>query len=105
MLDAIARARVADKRMSLTVSLVDEIGRQMAHQAILFNLLVISDAVQAMPEEVLQQDPDLPWAELAAMRELLGEPFRPIAPEVLHRTVEVDLSALEVSVRRLQAMQ
>ena len=103
ILEAIARARVADKRLRLAESLGDEAGVQIAFQAILHNLFVIGEAVKAIPAEILEQDPETPWSEIAAMRDVIGHRYHRIVPEIIHRTVDGDLGPLEVAVRRLRA--
>jgi len=105
ILDAIARARVADKRMQLAESLGDDVGLQIAYQAILHNLFVIGEYVSVMPPELLARDTDTPWGEIAGMRQLLGLNYHRIEPEVIHRTVDVDLGRPDAAVRRLQGAQ
>jgi uncharacterized protein with HEPN domain len=102
ILDAIARARLADRRMRLAESLVDEAGVQIAFQAILYNRIVIGEAVKAIPAEILERDPDTPWAEFAAMPGVLSPNFFRIEPESVHRAVEEDLGPLDLAVRRLR---
>jgi uncharacterized protein with HEPN domain len=103
ILDAIARARVADKRMRLADSLGDDTGVQIAFQAILHNLYVIGQAVKAIPDEILERDPETPWSEFAAMREVTAANYHRIVPAIIHRTVQDDLEPLAESVRRLKA--
>lgn len=103
ILDAIARARVADKRMRLASSLGDEVGVQVAFQAILHNLCVIGEAVQAIPPEVLARDPDTPWSEVAAMRDLISPDYHRVVPDLVHGSVDEVLGPLELAVRRLRA--
>ena len=98
------RARVADKRMQLAESLGDDVGLQIAYQAILHNPSS-SGSMWAMPPELLARDTDTPWGEIAGMRQLLGLNYHRIEPEVIHRTVEVDLGRLDAAVRRLQGAQ
>jgi uncharacterized protein with HEPN domain len=104
-LDAIARARVADKRLRLAESLGDEVGVQIAFQAILHNLFVIGEAVKAIPAEILERDPATPWSEIAALRDVIGHHYHRIVPDIIHRTVEADLGPLDAAVRRLRAAQ
>jgi uncharacterized protein with HEPN domain len=105
ILAAIARARVADKRLRLAESLGDDTGLQLAFQAILYNQSVIGEAVSALPAEILEQDPQTPWSEIAAMRDVVGQPYHRIISATIHRTVEVDLGSLEIAVRRLRAVR
>jgi uncharacterized protein with HEPN domain len=103
VLGAIARARVADKRMRLGESLGDDVGVQIAYQAILHNLFVIGEAVKAIPADILARDSETPWNEIAAMRDVIGGQYHRVVPELIHRAVEDDLGPLEVAVRRLPA--
>ena len=102
ILDAIERARVADHRLRLAESLSDEIGVRIAFEAILHNLFVIGEAVKALPAQLLGGDPDTPWSEIAAMRDLIGHHYHRIVPSIIHGTIKHDLGPLEVAIRRLQ---
>jgi uncharacterized protein with HEPN domain len=103
ILDAIARARVADKRMRLGESLGDDVGVQIAYQAILHNLTVIVEAASAVPAEIVERDSETPWGEFAAMGDVLGRNYQRIDSAEVHRTVEEDLGELEKAVHRLIA--
>ena len=101
ILNAIARARVADKRMKLGESLGDDVGVHIAYQAILHNLTVIVEAAKAVPAEVLSRDTETPWGEFTVMGDVLGRNYHVIDTAEVHRTVEEDLGQLERSVNRL----
>jgi len=103
ILDAIARARVADKRMRLGESLGDDVGVQVAFQAILHNLFVIGEAVKEIPAEILEQDPEIPWSEIAGLRDVIGPNYPRIVPASIHRSVEEELGPLDLAIRRLRA--
>ena len=104
ILDAIARVWVADRRMRLGESLGDDVGVQVAVQAILHNLVVISEAVEAIPAEILGQAPQTPWTDIAAMRDVVGGPYQRVDPATLRRAVDDDLGPLELAVRRLRTV-
>lgn len=101
VLNAIARARVADKRMRLGESLGDDVGVQVAYQAILHNLTVIVEAAKAVPAEILARDTETPWGEFTVMGDVLGRNYHVIDTAEVHRTVEEDLGQLERSVHKL----
>ncbi len=105
ILDAIARARAADRRMRLGESLCDDEGVKIAFQAILHNLVVIDEALRAIPVEILERTPEAPWSEFAAVRELIAPDYLHIDPAAVHRTIEADLGRLDAAVRRLRAAQ
>jgi len=103
ILDAIARTRVADKRLRLAHSLVDDVGAQLAYQATLHNLSVIADAVESIPTEILERDPATAWSEIVSLPNAFGGSYLRVDPEAIHRMVETDLEPLDVAVRRLRA--
>lgn len=103
ILNAIARARVADKRLRLGESLGDDVGMQIAYQAILHNLTVIVEAAKLIPADILERDTETPWGEFAGMGEVLGRNYHVINTAEVHRTVEEDLGQLARAVHRLAA--
>jgi uncharacterized protein with HEPN domain len=102
ILAAIARARVGDERLALAESQGDETGVQMAFDAILHNLFVIGEAVKALPLDLLDRDPNTPWNEIAAMRDVIGHHYHRVVPAIVHGTVEHDLGPLESAITRLR---
>ena len=105
ILAAIARVKVADMRMRLAQSLVDEAGVQMAYQAILHNLSVISQAVQSMPADILERYPDTPWGEIVELPDVIGNRYHRIVPADIHQMVETYLDPLDVTARRIRTAQ
>lgn len=101
ILQAIARARVAAKRMVLAGHLADDVGVQLAFQAILHNLAVIGDAVRSIPSETLERDADFPWGDYAAAADLVEPTYYRIVPAEVQHTVEAALDPLEAAVHRL----
>lgn len=102
ILDAIRAARVADSRMRRAETGGDDVGVKVAFDAILHNLFVIGEAVKALPGEIVDQDPGIPWAEIAAMRDVIGHQYHRIVPAIIHRTVESDLAPLEAAVIKIR---
>lgn len=105
ILDAIARARVADKRMRLGESLGDAVGVQVAYQAILHNLTVIGEAVASLPADLLARDPETPWHQVAALADVTVRNYQLIPSDDIHSAVDDDLASLDVAVRRLRTKQ
>ena len=101
ILNAIARARIADKRMRLAKSLADDVGFGIAYEAILFNRIIIAEAVHRLPAQVRDQAPAIPWDELAALRDVIGQPDQRVIPAGVDGPFEEDLGALESPIRRL----
>lgn len=104
ILDAIASARLADDQLQLAASRQDEDVVQVAFHAILHNLFVIGEAVKSIPPDVLDREPETPWSEIAAMRDVIGHHYHRIVPAIIHRTVQSDLAPLEKAIHRLVAL-
>jgi len=103
--DAIARARVAARRMVLAQSLADDVGVQIAFQAVLYNLRVIGDSVKAMRPEVLAAVPDFPWAEYADVADVIEPDHFRIDPPEIQRTLEAALDPLDDAMARLATIR
>lgn len=101
ILDAIARTRVAAKRMGLAQSLADDVGMQIAFQAVLHNLTVIGEAVKSIPAADRERVPSFPWDEYAAVTDVIEPRYHQIAPAEIQRTLDAALEPLEQAVQRL----
>lgn len=102
ILEAILRARLADERLRLAEMSDDAIGVQIAFEAILHNFFVIGEAVKALPEDLRSRAPEIPWSDIAAMRDVIGHHYHRIVPSIIHATIEHDLGPLEMAVARLR---
>lgn len=101
ILEAIARARVAARRMVLAESLADDTGVQIGFQAVLHNLFVIGEAVKTIPPETLELVPDFAWSEAAEMAQVIAPTYHHIVPADVRRSVDAAIDPLEQAVRRL----
>ena len=71
---------------------------QLAFDALLYRLLVIGEAVKALPDEMLALQPNVPWREIARLRDLLAHHYYRVDAEVIRRTVEAPLDELITAV-------
>jgi uncharacterized protein with HEPN domain len=71
--------------------------------AVRIRLLEIGEAVKALPEDVLLAEPDIPWRQVARLRDHLAHRYFDTSHAVLQGTVDNDLPELEEAVRRLDA--
>jgi hypothetical protein len=58
----------------------DDDEEQMAFDALLYRLLVIGEAVKALPHELLDRESDVPWREVARLRDLLAHHYYRVDP-------------------------
>jgi uncharacterized protein with HEPN domain len=68
---------------------------------LLYRLLVIGEAVKALPPELLALQPQIPWREIGRLRDLLAHHYYRVDARVIRRTVEAPLSELRGAVAQL----
>lgn len=103
IINAIARPHIADERLRIAAAEGDRSGAELAFDAILHNLFVIGEPVQALPTELLERDPNTPGRDIAPMRDVIGHPNHRVVPAVIRGTDTNDLSPLASAVIRLCA--
>lgn len=55
---------------------------------------MIGEAVKALPSDLLARQPQVPWREIARLRDLLAHHYYRVDALVIRRTVETPLSEL-----------
>jgi uncharacterized protein with HEPN domain len=92
------RAAIAAIREHLTRG---DLSDGLILDAVRVRLIEIGEAVKALPRELLDQEPNIPWAQVAAMRDRLAHRYFDTSHAILQATVDHDLPELEQAVRRL----
>ena len=75
----------------------------LVFDAVRIRLLEIGEAVKALPAELLDTQPAIPWRQVARMRDHLAHRYFDIDHEVIHATVDQDLPELERAVEAMAA--
>jgi uncharacterized protein with HEPN domain len=73
----------------------------LVFDAVRIRLLEIGEAVKALPDDLFDQEPGIPWAQIARMRDRLAHRYFDTSHAVLQATVDHDLPELEAAARRL----
>jgi len=73
----------------------------LVFDAVRVRLIEIGEAVKALPAELLASEPDLPWAQIAGMRDRLAHRYFDTSHAILAATVSEDLPELDTAVQRL----
>lgn len=66
----------------------------MAYDAILRNLAVIGEAVRALPTDLKQQHPGVPWASIAGLRNVVVHEYFRVDPAMIKDVVDNQLALM-----------
>ncbi|ALM74147.1 HepT-like ribonuclease domain-containing protein [Thermococcus barophilus] len=83
------------KRYTAGMSFGDFIRDEKTIDAVLRNLEVIGEAAKNVPEEIKQKYPQIPWKEIAGMRDRLIHAYFGVDLEIVWQTIISDLPKLE----------
>lgn len=76
----------------------------MLHDALLFQFVVVGEAVKHLPDETRARAPEVPWRDVAALRELITHEYFRISIERILQIVDRDLPVLQKAVTRLLSL-
>ena len=88
---------------------IDEIDRRLAeelpddalHDALCFHLLVIGEAVTHLDPETTSQTPDVPWQQIAGLRNVIVHEYFRIELTRIREVVERDIPPLRTALETL----
>ena len=75
----------------------------LVSDAVRIRLLEIGEAVKALPENLTSTEPDIPWRQIARMRDHLAHRYFMTELEILQSTIEEDLGPLRDAVDHMRA--
>jgi uncharacterized protein with HEPN domain len=73
----------------------------LLHDALLFQFVVIGEAVKNLSPETRESAPEIPWADIAGLRDLIAHEYFRIDIHRVLEIVEHDLPPLEQTLNRL----
>ena len=76
-------------------------GDRKTVDAVVRNLEVIGEAARHVPETERERFPDLPWSDMADMRNVLIHEYFGVDLTILWKTASVDLPAILPALRRV----
>ncbi len=71
----------------------------MAYDALLRNLAVIGEAVRSLPSETREAMPDVPWASIAGLRNIVVHEYFRVNPDLILDIVDRELVELALAIR------
>jgi len=74
----------------------------LVFDAVRVRLIEIGEAVKALPRELLDTEPSIPWEQVAGMRDRLAHRYFDTSHSIVAGTVEHDLPELAEAVERLR---
>jgi len=74
----------------------------LVYDAVRVRLIEIGEAVKGLPADLLATEPELPWAQIAGMRDLLAHRYFDTSHAIVQGTVDHDLPVLAAVVERLR---
>ena len=75
----------------------------LLHDALLFQFVVIGEAVKHLTTDTRESAPEIPWADVAGLRDLIAHEYFRIEIDRVLAVVERDLPPLEQAIDRLLA--
>ncbi len=72
---------------------------RLKRDAILYNLVIVGEAVKGLGDETKARHPDIPWKQIAGLRDLLTHEYFRIDMDEIEKVVERDLAPLADAVR------
>lgn len=96
--DAIDAIRAHLERSGATETQADDL---LLHDALLFQFVVIGEAVKNLSPETRESEPQIPWSDIAGLRDLIAHEYFRIEIGRIIEIVDRDLPPLGQAVDRL----
>ena len=80
-----------------------ELSDGLVYDAVRVRLIEIGEAVKGLSADLLATEPDLPWAQIAGMRDRLAHRYFDTSHAIVQGTVDQDLPVLAAAVERLKS--
>jgi uncharacterized protein with HEPN domain len=74
----------------------------LVFDAVRVRLIEIGEAVKALPRDLLETEPSIPWEQVAGMRDRLAHRYFDTSHSIVAGTVKQDLPELAEAVERLR---
>jgi uncharacterized protein with HEPN domain len=74
----------------------------LRRDALLYNLLILGEAVKALDDGTKARRPEIPWRQIASLRDLLAHEYYRIDAPLIDNIIKNDLAPLESAVTALR---
>ena len=99
------------KDIHMALDRIDSYTRDMSYEefsadektvnAVIFNFLVIGEAVKHLPPALTDNHPEIPWRQIAGMRDKLTHAYFSIDYELVWKTVTVVLPQFRAEIQKI----
>ena len=72
---------------------------QMMIDAVLMNIAIIGESVKKIPEDVKEKYPDIPWKDIAGMRDKVIHDYFGVDVNIVWETIKKDVPELEQKIK------
>lgn len=69
--------------------------------AVVRNLEIIGEAARNMPEDIIEQNPDIPWGYMISMRNKVIHAYFGVDLDILWKTIKEDLPLLKQQIAKI----
>lgn len=97
VLDAIAEIKAFTKDMDFQSFLQD----QRTVRAVEMNFIIIGEAAASIPDEIVEDHPDVPWHLMRGMRNRIVHAYFTVDEKVMWDTLTTDIPGLVVALRTM----
>jgi uncharacterized protein with HEPN domain len=73
----------------------------LVFDAVRLRLIEIGEAAWRISSELLDREPDIPWVDIAGMRDQLAHRYFDTSHAIIQATIDSDLLALSAAIQRL----
>lgn len=74
---------------------------ELRFDGILLNFLIIGEAVKNLPNDFRESHSEIPWREIAGMRDFVAHAYFALDLDILWNAIQVDVPALLIRVEDL----
>ena len=94
IIERVTRATAAEAQLDAAEALRDETAAATAFDAILYDLLVIGEAIKSLPAELTNDHPEVEWTLAARLRDILAHQYFRVDSAVVRATLDEPLTLL-----------
>ncbi len=73
----------------------DFVEDRKTYDAVIHNLQIIGEATKQVPEIIRQKYPDIPWRQVAGLRDVIAHTYFMVNPEIVWNIINTELNPLQ----------